>query len=112
MPTVSATNPTINPEFVARLAERAQDAERQRQRPATTMDDLNASGASPDCSCSRATAAAKPTSRPSSIPSDGWHIVRESRAVIADLLEASGAAATCCSTTTPAANSPARSHWV
>jgi alkylation response protein AidB-like acyl-CoA dehydrogenase len=40
----SGTTPTISPEFVARLAERAQDAERQRELPAATMDDLNASG--------------------------------------------------------------------
>jgi 3-hydroxy-9,10-secoandrosta-1,3,5(10)-triene-9,17-dione monooxygenase len=40
----SATTATIGPEFVARLAERAQDAEGLRQLPAATMDDLNASG--------------------------------------------------------------------
>ncbi|MCW2562749.1 MAG: acyl-CoA dehydrogenase, partial [Mycobacterium sp.] len=43
----SGTTPTISPispEFVARLAERAQDAERLRELPAATMDDLNASG--------------------------------------------------------------------
>ena len=44
MPAVSATTPTITPEFVARLAERAQDAERLRRLPADTIDDLNASG--------------------------------------------------------------------
>jgi 3-hydroxy-9,10-secoandrosta-1,3,5(10)-triene-9,17-dione monooxygenase len=44
MSQVSATTPTISPEFVARLAERAQDAERLRELPAATMDDLNASG--------------------------------------------------------------------
>ena len=44
MSAVSATAPTISPEFVARLAERAQDAERLRQLPAATIDDLNASG--------------------------------------------------------------------
>jgi 3-hydroxy-9,10-secoandrosta-1,3,5(10)-triene-9,17-dione monooxygenase len=41
---VSATTPTISPEFVARLAERAQDAERLRELPAATIADLNASG--------------------------------------------------------------------
>jgi 3-hydroxy-9,10-secoandrosta-1,3,5(10)-triene-9,17-dione monooxygenase len=41
---VSATTPTISPEFVARLAERAQDGERLRELPAATIDDLNASG--------------------------------------------------------------------
>jgi alkylation response protein AidB-like acyl-CoA dehydrogenase len=40
----SATTPTITPEFVARLAERAQDAERLRELPAATIADLNASG--------------------------------------------------------------------
>jgi 3-hydroxy-9,10-secoandrosta-1,3,5(10)-triene-9,17-dione monooxygenase len=40
----SATTPTISPEVVARLAERAQDAEPLRQLPAATMDDLNVSG--------------------------------------------------------------------
>src|SRR5262245_24129532 len=44
MPAVMATATTISPEFVARLAERAQDAERVRQLPAATIDDLLASG--------------------------------------------------------------------
>jgi alkylation response protein AidB-like acyl-CoA dehydrogenase len=44
MSSVSATTPTISQEFVARLAERAQDAERLRELPAATIDDLNASG--------------------------------------------------------------------
>jgi alkylation response protein AidB-like acyl-CoA dehydrogenase len=44
MPAVSAITPTISPEFVARLAERAQDAERLRRLPAATIDDLNVSG--------------------------------------------------------------------
>src|SRR6202171_2044942 len=44
MSAVSATTPTISPEFVARLAERAQDGERLRELPAATIDDLNASG--------------------------------------------------------------------
>jgi alkylation response protein AidB-like acyl-CoA dehydrogenase len=44
MPAASATTPTISPEFVARLAERAQDAERLRRLPAATIDDLNVSG--------------------------------------------------------------------
>src|SRR6201999_4259515 len=39
----SATTPTISAEFVSRLAERAQDAERLRQLPAATIDDLTAS---------------------------------------------------------------------
>jgi alkylation response protein AidB-like acyl-CoA dehydrogenase len=41
---VSATTPTISQEFVARLAERAQEAEGLRELPAATIDDLNASG--------------------------------------------------------------------
>jgi alkylation response protein AidB-like acyl-CoA dehydrogenase len=44
MPAASATTPTITPEFVARLAERAQDAARLRRLPADTIDDLNESG--------------------------------------------------------------------
>lgn len=40
---VSAT-PAITPEFVARLAERAQEAERIRRLPAETVADLTASG--------------------------------------------------------------------
>ena len=44
MPAASATTPTIAPEFVARLAERAQEAERLCRLPADTIDDLNASG--------------------------------------------------------------------
>jgi alkylation response protein AidB-like acyl-CoA dehydrogenase len=44
MPAASATTPTITGEFVARLAERAHDAERLRRLPADTIDDVNASG--------------------------------------------------------------------
>ena len=44
MPAMSAAASTISPEFVARLAERAQDAERLRRLPPATIDDLNASG--------------------------------------------------------------------
>ena len=44
MPAVSQAASTITAEFVARLAERAQDAERIRQLPAATIDDLLASG--------------------------------------------------------------------
>jgi len=44
MPAVSAAASTITPEFVARLAERAQDAERLRQLAPATIDDLLASG--------------------------------------------------------------------
>jgi 3-hydroxy-9,10-secoandrosta-1,3,5(10)-triene-9,17-dione monooxygenase len=44
MPAASGTTPAITPEFVVRLAERAQDAERLRRLPADTIDDLNASG--------------------------------------------------------------------
>jgi 3-hydroxy-9,10-secoandrosta-1,3,5(10)-triene-9,17-dione monooxygenase len=44
MPAALATTPTIDAEFVARLAERAQDAERLRRLPDATMDDLIASG--------------------------------------------------------------------
>lgn len=43
MTAVSAT-PAITPEFVARLAERAQEAERIRRLPAETVADLTASG--------------------------------------------------------------------
>ena len=43
MTAVSAT-PAITPEFVARLAERAQEAERIRRLPADTVADLTASG--------------------------------------------------------------------
>lgn len=43
MTAVSAT-PAITPEFVARLAERAQEAERMRRLPAETVADLTASG--------------------------------------------------------------------
>jgi 3-hydroxy-9,10-secoandrosta-1,3,5(10)-triene-9,17-dione monooxygenase len=44
MPTAPATTPTISQEFVARLAERAKDAERLRRLPQSTIDDLLASG--------------------------------------------------------------------
>jgi len=44
MPVATATASTISPEFVARLGERAQEAERLRQLPAATIDDLVASG--------------------------------------------------------------------
>jgi 3-hydroxy-9,10-secoandrosta-1,3,5(10)-triene-9,17-dione monooxygenase len=44
MPAASATTPTIDAEFVARLADRAQDAERLRRLPDATIDDLIASG--------------------------------------------------------------------
>ena len=44
MPAMSAAASTISPQFVARLAERAQDAERLRRLPPATIDDLNASG--------------------------------------------------------------------
>src|SRR6202048_2566248 len=44
MSAASATTPTISPEFVARLAERAQHAERLRELPAATIADLSASG--------------------------------------------------------------------
>jgi hypothetical protein len=43
MPAGSATTPTITGEFVARLAERARDAERRRRLPADTIDDLTGS---------------------------------------------------------------------
>jgi AcrR family transcriptional regulator len=43
MPAVSAAVSTINPEFAARLADRAQDAERLRRLPPATID-LIASG--------------------------------------------------------------------
>ncbi|ORB61930.1 acyl-CoA dehydrogenase family protein [Mycolicibacterium tusciae] len=43
MTAVSAT-PAITPDFVARLAERAQEAERMRRLPAETVADLTASG--------------------------------------------------------------------
>ena len=40
MPAVTAAASTISPEFVARLAERALDAERLRLLPPATIDDL------------------------------------------------------------------------
>jgi 3-hydroxy-9,10-secoandrosta-1,3,5(10)-triene-9,17-dione monooxygenase len=43
MSAVSVTTPTISHEFVARLAERAQEAEKLRRLPPATIDDLNAS---------------------------------------------------------------------
>jgi 3-hydroxy-9,10-secoandrosta-1,3,5(10)-triene-9,17-dione monooxygenase len=43
MPAVSVPASTISPEFVARLAERAQDAERLRLLPPATIEDLIAS---------------------------------------------------------------------
>jgi alkylation response protein AidB-like acyl-CoA dehydrogenase len=44
MPAETAARPTISPEFVARLGERALDAERLRRLPQATVDDLLASG--------------------------------------------------------------------
>jgi alkylation response protein AidB-like acyl-CoA dehydrogenase len=44
MPAVSDATSAISTEFVARLAERAQEAERLRQLPAATVEDLFASG--------------------------------------------------------------------
>ena len=44
MPAVSMPASTISPEFVARLTERAQDAERRRLLPPATIEDLIASG--------------------------------------------------------------------
>ncbi|WP_101948842.1 acyl-CoA dehydrogenase [Mycobacterium sp. 3519A] len=44
MPAKTAARPTISPEFVARLGERALDAERLRRLPQATVDDLLASG--------------------------------------------------------------------
>jgi hypothetical protein len=41
---MSAAASTISLEFVARLAERAPDAEQLRRLPPATIDDLNASG--------------------------------------------------------------------
>lgn len=43
---VPSTTPTISPEFVTNLAERAQDAEEQRRLPNATVDDYLASGLS------------------------------------------------------------------
>jgi AcrR family transcriptional regulator len=73
MPAVSAAVSTINPEFAARLADRAQDAERLRRLPPATID-LIASGGSPNCACPFATAAYRPAFRPSSIASAGWRM--------------------------------------
>src|SRR6476661_5898463 len=44
MPSTIAAASTISPEFVARLGERAQDAEELRSLPPATVDDLLASG--------------------------------------------------------------------
>ncbi|MGH3675084.1 MAG: acyl-CoA dehydrogenase, partial [Mycobacterium sp.] len=44
MVVVSAASPTISPEFVARLAERAQQAEELRQLPSATITEFVASG--------------------------------------------------------------------
>ena len=44
MPVIAATASTITPEFVARLSERALEAERLRRLPPATVDDLIASG--------------------------------------------------------------------
>ena len=44
MPALSVPASTMSPEFVARLAERAQDAERLRLLPPATIEDLIASG--------------------------------------------------------------------
>ena len=44
MTAVPATSPDISPEFVARLAERAQEAEELRRLPSATVNDFVASG--------------------------------------------------------------------
>jgi hypothetical protein len=44
MPAVSATTPTITPDFVTRLAARAQEGEKLRRLPPATIADLVASG--------------------------------------------------------------------
>ena len=44
MTAVPATSPDISPEFVARLADRAQEAEKLRRLPSATVDDFIASG--------------------------------------------------------------------
>ena len=44
MTAVPATSPVISPEFVARLADRAQEAEKLRRLPSATVDDFIASG--------------------------------------------------------------------
>jgi 3-hydroxy-9,10-secoandrosta-1,3,5(10)-triene-9,17-dione monooxygenase len=44
MTTAKATSPDIRPGFVARLAERAQEAERLRRLPSATVDEFIASG--------------------------------------------------------------------
>jgi hypothetical protein len=72
MPAVSAAASTITPEFVARLAERAQDAERLRQLAPATIDDLLASGLH---RATRARPLRRQAGRPfrrSSIPSAAW----------------------------------------
>jgi 3-hydroxy-9,10-secoandrosta-1,3,5(10)-triene-9,17-dione monooxygenase len=43
MPAVSAT-PAISTDFIARLAERAQEAEARRRLPTATITDLTTSG--------------------------------------------------------------------
>ena len=40
MTAVPATSPDISPEFVARLADRAQEAEKLRRLPSATVDDF------------------------------------------------------------------------
>jgi hypothetical protein len=44
MTAVLATSPDISPEFVARLAEQAQEAEELRRLPSATVNDFVASG--------------------------------------------------------------------
>ena len=44
MTAVPATSPDISPEFVARLAERAQEAEELRRLPSATVNNFVASG--------------------------------------------------------------------
>ena len=106
MPAVSAAASTINPEFVARLADRAQDAERLRRLPPATIDDLIASGVH---RTARARSLRRHTGRlsghPRSRPPDGaWmrvqrvddRLLRAAQLDTADLTTASTPPLPCC----------------
>jgi 3-hydroxy-9,10-secoandrosta-1,3,5(10)-triene-9,17-dione monooxygenase len=117
MPAVSATTPAITPEFVSRLAERAQDAERLRRLPADTIDDLKASGFTELLVPARCGSQADfpaildPVGRmahgcASSAWTIGFYALHNWMLALFDERAQEDAFAT------PAANSPPRSHWV
>ena len=60
MTAAPATSPDISPEFVARLAERAQEAERPAQAARAPPSTTSSHQGSPNCSSRRATAATRP----------------------------------------------------